>query len=435
MRPGKSDFTACILAAALLSGGVLSEIVAADEATGGFDRHLAELEELSQKLRSGTLEYFTRHKERTDTFLARLTDAEFLACIRADQRQIPSEAMAAEFLALAERESDPRVALPALRLAFNNSIDPESPVWEVGQRAFDVLLRRHVADRELDRVLKFIQIEIPMVKAEALLRAALDKSPHREVRAAACYELARYLDERSKLAERIRDTENAEDATWRRFWLLVTVPYMKSVTPAPPETYLAESQKLLKRVTTEFADVSYPKYELVDGSMARLVSMPSGDATYGSKAKGMLFAIEHLRVGCVAPEIEGTDADGVAFRLSDYRGKVVYLTFSANWCGGCVAAYPAERKFVEQWRDEPFALLSVSGDETIDTLREAIGSGDITWRCWWDGGRDSPICTRWHIDAWPTIYLLDAKGVIRHKEHGGENMTPIIEGLIRDAKR
>lgn len=339
------------------------------------------------------------------------------------------------FLALAEREPDPRVALPALRLAFANSVDPESPVWEVRERAFDLLIRRHLADRELDQVLKYVHVEFPDVKAEALLRAALDKSPSREVRAAACYELTCYLNERSKLAERIRDTENAEDATWRRFWLLVTVPYMRSVTPAPPQIYLAESQKLLKRVTTEFADVSYPKYELVDGSMARLVSMPSADATYGNKAEEMLFAIEHLRVGCVAPDIEGKDADGAVFRLSDYRGKVVCLTFSANWCGNCVAAYPADRKFVEQWRNEPFALLSVSGDEKIDTLREAIGSGEITWRCWWDGGRDSPICTRWHIDAWPTIYLLDAKGVIRHKKHGGEDLTPIIEGLLLEARR
>ena len=36
-------------------------------------------------------------------------------------------------------------------------------------------------------------------------------------------------------------------------------------------------------------------------------------------------------VGNLAPEIEGTDMDGVAFKLSDYRGKVVMLDFWGDW--------------------------------------------------------------------------------------------------------
>jgi cytochrome oxidase Cu insertion factor (SCO1/SenC/PrrC family) len=33
------------------------------------------------------------------------------------------------------------------------------------------------------------------------------------------------------------------------------------------------------------------------------------------------------KVGSAAPEIQGIDADGVAFKLSDYRGKVVLVDF------------------------------------------------------------------------------------------------------------
>jgi len=36
-------------------------------------------------------------------------------------------------------------------------------------------------------------------------------------------------------------------------------------------------------------------------------------------------------VGQVAPEIDGDDLDGVRFKLSDYRGKVVVLDFWGNW--------------------------------------------------------------------------------------------------------
>jgi len=38
-----------------------------------------------------------------------------------------------------------------------------------------------------------------------------------------------------------------------------------------------------------------------------------------------------LAVGKVAPEIDGEDVDGVTFKLSDYRGKVVLLDFWGHW--------------------------------------------------------------------------------------------------------
>jgi cytochrome oxidase Cu insertion factor (SCO1/SenC/PrrC family) len=38
-----------------------------------------------------------------------------------------------------------------------------------------------------------------------------------------------------------------------------------------------------------------------------------------------------VAIGALAPEIQGTDADGKSFKLSDYRGKVVMLDFWGNW--------------------------------------------------------------------------------------------------------
>ena len=36
-------------------------------------------------------------------------------------------------------------------------------------------------------------------------------------------------------------------------------------------------------------------------------------------------------IGQLAPEIRGIDTDGIAFKLSDYRGKVVVLSFFGVW--------------------------------------------------------------------------------------------------------
>ena len=55
------------------------------------------------------------------------------------------------------------------------------------------------------------------------------------------------------------------------------------------------------------------------------------DAELLEEAKEALVEVKKLAVGSVAPEIEGVDVEGVAFKLSDYRGKVVLLDFWGFW--------------------------------------------------------------------------------------------------------
>ena len=50
-----------------------------------------------------------------------------------------------------------------------------------------------------------------------------------------------------------------------------------------------------------------------------------------AKAKNELFALQNLAIGKHAPEIVGEDLDGVEFKLSDYRGQIVFLDFWGDW--------------------------------------------------------------------------------------------------------
>ena len=58
--------------------------------------------------------------------------------------------------------------------------------------------------------------------------------------------------------------------------------------------------------------------------------MPRGE-TFQEAVAGDVFQLERLNIGMQAPEIEGEDLDGVTFKLSDYRGKVVVLDFWGDW--------------------------------------------------------------------------------------------------------
>jgi len=57
----------------------------------------------------------------------------------------------------------------------------------------------------------------------------------------------------------------------------------------------------------------------------------AGDAKIAGRARGILNEMEHLGIGATAPEITAADLDGVEFKLSDYRGKVVVLDFWGDW--------------------------------------------------------------------------------------------------------
>ena len=90
--------------------------------------------------------------------------------------------------------------------------------------------------------------------------------------------------------------------------------YFRALKPAERARIRSEAEKMLQAVQKQYANVEIPFY---------------GKA--GDKARRELFELQHLTVGLQVPDIQGVDLDGKAFKLSDYRGKVVFLDFWAHW--------------------------------------------------------------------------------------------------------
>ena len=63
----------------------------------------------------------------------------------------------------------------------------------------------------------------------------------------------------------------------------------------------------------------------------RAAASTTDNAALQKRAKDALFEIEHLQIGCTAPDIVAKDTDGAAMKLSDYRGKVILLDFWGFW--------------------------------------------------------------------------------------------------------
>jgi hypothetical protein len=95
--------------------------------------------------------------------------------------------------------------------------------------------------------------------------------------------------------------------------------------------------------------------------------------------------------------------------------------------------YPHERSLVKRLEGRPFALLGVNSDQDRQGLKSVLQQEKITWRSWWDGGStQGPIARAYGVQGWPTIYVLDGKGVIRHKNVRGPAMDKAVDGLLQE---
>jgi hypothetical protein len=102
--------------------------------------------------------------------------------------------------------------------------------------------------------------------------------------------------------------------------------------------------------------------------------------------------------------------------------------------------FPHERSLVKKLADKPFALVGVNSGANLDDLQKVLKDESITWRSFWNGekGTQGPISTEWSVRGWPTLYVIDHKGVIRRKWEGspGEKvMDEAIEKLVKEAEK
>ena len=96
--------------------------------------------------------------------------------------------------------------------------------------------------------------------------------------------------------------------------------------------------------------------------------------------------------------------------------------------------YPHERSLVKRLANKPFALIGVNSDRDLAKLRPRLKEENISWRSFWNGpkGTSGPISAKWGVRGWPTIYILDHKGVIRFKGPRGEKMDEAVDQLLEE---
>ena len=87
--------------------------------------------------------------------------------------------------------------------------------------------------------------------------------------------------------------------------------------------------------------------------------------------------------------------------------------------------------------DKPFAFVSVSADDEVKTLKDFLEKEAMPWTHWF-AGKSSDVLKSWNIHAFPTIFVIDSKGVIRAKYVGAgpeteKKLEELVEKLVKEA--
>lgn len=97
-----------------------------------------------------------------------------------------------------------------------------------------------------------------------------------------------------------------------------------------------------------------------------------------------------VKVGDMAPDFTLQTISGETVKLSDLRGKVVMLQFTASWCGVCRKEMPfIESDIWKKHKDKPnFYLLGIDRDEPIETVQKFAEQTGVTYPMGLDPGAD-----------------------------------------------
>jgi thiol-disulfide isomerase/thioredoxin len=259
---------------------------------------------------------------------------------------------------------------------------------------------------------------------EGALKAIAERNSDRASRGQATLGLAHYI---TRLIEMVRALHDDPKQADQMAPSLTAADFDKEgiarLKTTAHEVLAKEAEALYEKVTLSYSDIA---------------DIDSGSGTIGKTAAGRLNEIRNLGIGKPCPEIAGEDIDGKPLKLSDYKGKVVAVVFWGTWCGPCMASIPHERSLVKSMEGKPFVLIGVNSDGDKDKLHKRMKEENITWRSWWDGGDTSgPIATQFNIRGWPTLYVVDHEGVIRHKWlgfPGEETFDKAVAALVARAE-
>jgi peroxiredoxin len=134
-----------------------------------------------------------------------------------------------------------------------------------------------------------------------------------------------------------------------------------------------------------------------------------------------------------APEFQVATFDGEHIRMAQLRGRVVLVNFWASWCPYCRHEMPAMQEFFDDYSGRGFTILALSTDDDMAAAETYLRENPHTF----PAAMSYPMLAGAFggVNRLPTSFVIDKKGVIRHKISGQVHyarLQKLVEPLLEE---
>ncbi len=136
------------------------------------------------------------------------------------------------------------------------------------------------------------------------------------------------------------------------------------------------------------------------------------------------------QAGFLAPEIAGLDVfTGDTISLSELKGKWVYVDFWSTNCGPCIAEFPELKALHQKLDRNKISFVGVVAEYGAGSLKRILDEHQLPWPTIQTGQPDTST-DGYEIYSFPTTFLIDPNGVIRHKNLRAQHLESKLLELM-----
>jgi peroxiredoxin len=140
-----------------------------------------------------------------------------------------------------------------------------------------------------------------------------------------------------------------------------------------------------------------------------------------------MYAQLNVKIGKQAPDFNITTLEGNNIKLSDFKGKFVFIDFWGSWCAPCLREIPHVKTLYSKVSRNKLEIIGLAGNDKEESLKKCIAENEIKYP---NALASSTLLSEYGIRMFPTSFLINPDGkIIRMNMRGESELNLIAEEI------